>query len=296
LPVTIAVTGASGKTGRGVLQDLLGHGHEVRAIDVAGTPGDRGELGQLGAPLLRADLTDFGDAVDALTGVDAVVHLAAIPAPGFFTDARTFTANTAMNSNVLLAAAKLGIGRVVWASSETTLGLPFGPTAPPRYLPVDEDHHPYPTTTYALSKVVGETMAEHVSSWTGIPIIGLRLSNVHDATDYPKIRSYWEDPLTRVFNLWSYVDVRDVAQACRRALRAPVEGAASYVVAAQDTLMDRPSAELVQAAFPDVPAHRPLVAYETLLSSARAHAELGYAPEYSWRDVLGMPPPSAGAE
>ena len=293
--MTIAVTGASGKTGRGVLQDLLGHGHEVRAIDVAGTPGDRGELGQLGAPLLRADLTNFGDAVDALTGVDAVVHLAAIPAPGFFTDARTFTINTAINSNVFLAAAKLGIGRIVWASSETTLGLPFGPAAPPQYLPVDEDHYPYPTTTYALSKVVGETIAEHISSWTGMSIIGLRLSNVHDATDYPKIPAYWEDPLTRVFNLWSYVDVRDVAQACRRALRAPVEGAANFVVAAKDTLVNRPSAELVQAVFPDVPVHRPLGTYESLLSSARAHAELGYVPEYSWREVLGMPLPSPEA-
>jgi nucleoside-diphosphate-sugar epimerase len=292
--VTIAVTGASGKTGRAVVQDLLGHDYDVRAIDVAGTPGDRGELGELGAPLLRADLTHFGDTVDALIGVEAVVHLAAIPAPGFFSDARTFTTNTAMNSNVFLAAAKLGIGRIVWSSSETTLGLPFGPAAPPQYLPVDEDHYPYPTTTYALSKVVGETMAEHISSWSGVPIIGLRLSNVHDATDYPKVPSYWDDPLIRVFNLWSYVDVRDVAQACRRALTAAVEGAASYVVAAQDTLVDRPSAELTQAVFPDVPLHRPLATYGSLLSSARAHAELGYVPEYSWRGVLGMPLPSPG--
>jgi len=287
--VNITVTGASGKTGRAVVQDLLAHGHEVRAVDVAGTPGDRGELADLGAPLLRADLTDFGDTVDALTGVDAVVHLAAIPAPGFVTDARTFTANTAMNSNVFLAAAKLGVGRVVWTSSETTLGFPFGAAAPPRYLPVDEDHYPHPTSAYALSKVVGETLAEHIAAWSGIPIIGLRLSNVHDAADYPKIPSYWADPLTRVFNLWGYVDVRDVAQACRRALLAEVTGAPSYVIAARDTLMDRPSAELAAEVFPEVRARRPLDGHESLLSSEKARDELGYVPLYSWRDVLGTP-------
>ena len=147
----IAVTGASGKAGRVVVEDLLTHGHEVRAVDAVGTPGDRGELAELGAPLLRADLTDFGDAVDAVTGVDAVVHLAAIPAPGFFTEARTLSANTAMTGNVFLAAAKLGVGRIVWTSSETTLGFPYGPEAPPRYLPLDEDHYPGPRSTDALS-------------------------------------------------------------------------------------------------------------------------------------------------
>ena len=285
----IAVTGASGKTGRAVVEDLLAHGHEVRAVDVAGAPGDRGELADLGAPLLRADLTDFGDTVDALTSVDAVVHLAAIPAPGFFTDARTFTANTAMNSNVFLAAAKLGVGRVVWTSSETTLGFPFGPGTPPRYLPVDEEHYPHPTSAYALSKVVGETLAEHISAWSGIPIVGLRLSNVHDAADYPKIPGFWDDPLTRVFNLWGYVDVRDVAQACRLALLAEVTGAPAYVIAAGDTLMDRPSADLAAEVFPGVPVRRPLTPYESLLSSDKARDELGYRPRESWRDVLGLP-------
>ncbi|MEO3875802.1 NAD(P)-dependent oxidoreductase [Nonomuraea sp. B12E4] len=290
--VNIAVTGANGKTGRAVVQDLLAHGHDVRAVDVTGAPGDRGPFHEeLGTPLMRADLTDFGDTVDALTGMDAVVHLAAIPAPGFYTDARTFTDNTAMNSNVFLAAAKLGTRRIVWTSSETTLGFPFGPQAPPRYLPVDEDHYPHPHSAYALSKVIGETLAEHISSWAGIPVVGLRLSNVHDATDYPKIPSCWDDPLTRAFNLWSYVDVRDVAQACRRALFAEVTGARAYIIAARDTLMDRPSADLVASMFPDVPAHGPLEPYGSLLSSARAREELGYEPRYSWRDVLGVPLP-----
>jgi nucleoside-diphosphate-sugar epimerase len=289
--VNVAVTGANGKAGRAVVQDLLAHGHEVRAIDVAGAPGDRGEMATLGAPLLHADLTDFGDTVDALTSVDAVVHLAAIPAPGFVTDARTLSTNTAMTGNVFLAAAKLGVGRIVWTSSETTLGFPFGPASPPRYLPVDEDHYPYPASAYALSKVVGETLAEHISSWSDIPIISLRLSNVHDAADYAKLPSYWADPLTRAFNLWGYVDVRDVARACRRALLAEVTGARAYVIAASDTLMDRPSAELAAAVFPGVPLRGSPGPYESLLGTARARAELGYVPRHSWRDILGIPLP-----
>jgi nucleoside-diphosphate-sugar epimerase len=284
--VTIVVTGASGKTGRAVVQDLIASGRSVRAVDVVGVPGDRGELADLGAPLLRADLEDFGETVDALLGAEAVVHLAAIPAPGFFTDARTLSTNTTMNSNLFLAAAKLGLRRVVWTSSETTLGLPFTPSSPPRYLPVDEGHYPLPTTAYALSKVVGETMAEHVSAWSGIPIVGLRLSNVHDPADYPKIPAYWSDPLLRVFNLWGYVDVRDAAQACRRALDADVTGAPSYVIAARDSLMDRRSADLAAEVFPHVPVRGELSGYASLLDSTRAARELGYAAEHSWRDVI----------
>lgn len=290
--VNIAVTGANGKAGRAVVQDLLAHGHDVRAVDVTGAPGDRGPFyEELGTSLMRADLTDYGDTVDALTGMDAVVHLAAIPAPGFAPEARTFTDNTAMNSNVFLAAAKLGLRRVVWTSSETTLGFPFGPQAPPRYLPVDEAHYPHPHSAYALSKVIGETLAEHVSAWSGIPIVGLRLSNVHDAADYRKLPSCWEDPLARAFNLWSYVDVRDAALACRLALSAEVTGAPAYVIAARDTLMDRPSAELAESMFPGVPARRPLEGYESLLSSAKAREELGYEPRHTWREALGVPRP-----
>jgi nucleoside-diphosphate-sugar epimerase len=284
--VTIVVTGASGKTGRAVVQDLIATGRSVRAVDVAGVPGDRGELADLGAPLLRADLEDFGETVDALLGAEAVVHLAAIPAPGFFTDARTLSTNTTVNSNVFLAAAKLGVRRVVWTSSETTLGLPFTPASTPRYLPVDEEHYPLPTTAYALSKVLGETTAEHVSAWSGIPIIGLRLSNVHGPADYPKIPGYWRDPLLRVFNLWGYVDVRDAAQACRRALDADVTGAPSYVIAARDSLMDRPSADLAAEVFPRVPVRGGLSGFASLLDSTRAARELGYVAEHSWRDVL----------
>jgi nucleoside-diphosphate-sugar epimerase len=234
--------------------------------------------------LVRAELTDYGQTVEVLHGVDAVVHLANIPAPGLRTPANTFNANTAMNSNVFLAAAQLGLRRVVWASSETTIGLPFD--IPPRYAPIDEDHYPFPTTTYALSKVVGETMASHVAQWSGIPFVALRFSNIFEPEEYERLRAAWADPTARRWNLWGYVDVRDVASACRLALDAPVEGARAYLIAAADTVMRRPSAELLNEVYPGVPLTRDVGEFGTLLAIDRAKDELGWAPRYSWRDVI----------
>ena len=149
----VCVTGASGQAGRAVVADLREHGYDVTPTDVAVSRADRED------GVLQADLTDYGQAVEALAGAnaDAVVHLANIPAPGLSTPAVTFNSNITMNFNVFQAAAALRLSRVVWASSETTLGLPFD--TPPRYAPVDEDHYPVPTTTYALSKVASETIA-----------------------------------------------------------------------------------------------------------------------------------------
>jgi nucleoside-diphosphate-sugar epimerase len=157
----VCVTGASGRAGRAVVAELREHGHRVIATDVVAPPGGRPHW------LLLADLTDYGQAVEVLTGADAVVHLANTPAPGIKTPAVTFKENVAMNFNVFQAAAAVGLSRVVWASSETTLGLPF--EVPPRYAPVDEEHYPFPTSTYALSKVASETIAEQIAQWSGIP-------------------------------------------------------------------------------------------------------------------------------
>jgi len=145
----IAVTGGSGKAGRAVTRDLLDHGYEVRNVDV--TPPIDGSV----APFLRADVTDLGQAFEALHGTDAVVHLAAIPGPDIVTAEATFRINLTSTYNVFTAATTLGLRRIAWASSETTLGLPFE-RHPPRYVPVDEEHPLVPDTSYALSKVLGE--------------------------------------------------------------------------------------------------------------------------------------------
>ena len=177
----VCVTGASGQAGRAVVADLREHGYDVTPTDVAVSRADRED------GVLQADLTDYGQAVEALAGAnaDAVVHLANIPAPGLSTPAVTFNSNITMNFNVFQAAAALKLDRVVWASSETTLGLPFD--TPPRYAPVDEDHYPVPTSTYALSKVASETVAGHIAQWSGIPYRSAALLQHHGPRGLPDV-------------------------------------------------------------------------------------------------------------
>jgi nucleoside-diphosphate-sugar epimerase len=273
----ICVTGANGLAGRAVVRDLLEHGYDVAATDIAVRFGED--------DVLRADLTDYGQAVEALTGADAVVHLANIPAPGLATPAVTFNANMTMNFNVFHAAARLKLSRVVWASSETTLGLPF--EVPPRYAPVDEEHYPVPTSTYALSKVASETVAGQIAQWSGIPFVALRFSNIWEPKYYEEFPSFWDDPLLRKWNLWGYIDERDVALSCRLALEADADAVglqSSFIIAAADTVMNRPSADLLAEVFPDVPLTRDVGTFGTLLAIDRARRVLGFEPEHSWRN------------
>jgi nucleoside-diphosphate-sugar epimerase len=288
----VCVTGASGQTGRAVVRELLEHGYEVAATDLAATRDD------LEAGMIRADLTDYGQAREALEGAQTVVHLANIPAPGLTTPAVTFNANLAMNFNVFYAAAKLGLRRVVWASSEATLGVPFGigpnemqfmeaEGPPPRYAPVDEDHYPVATMTYALSKVASETIAGQIAKWSGIPFVALRFSNIILPDDYVEFPSFWSDPHARKWNLWGYVDARDVAAACRLALEVPtdtVAGSPGFVIAASDTVMNRSSSALLDEVFPGVPLTREVGEFGSLLASDRARQAIGYEPQHSWRD------------
>jgi nucleoside-diphosphate-sugar epimerase len=285
----ICVTGATGKAGRAAVRDLREHGYEVLATDTAVGPSD------VSAGVLKADLTDYGQATEVLRGTDAVVHLANIPAPGRYTPAVTFNANISMNFNVFHAAAALGLSRVVWASSETTLGLPFGggreqvpggAGVAPKYAPADEDHFPVPNTTYALSKVASETIAEHIAGWSGIPFVGLRISNIMEPADYERFPSYWPDPHSRKWNLWGYVDVRDVALACRLGLEANVTGSQNVIIAAADTVMNRPSRDVLAEVFPGVTLTREIGEFGSLLAIDRAKQVIGYEPRYSWRDHI----------
>ena len=281
----VCVTGASGQAGRAVVADLREHGYDVMPTDVLVTRADRED------GMLQADLTDYGQAVEALAeaGADAVVHLANIPAPGLSTPAVTFNSNITMNFNVFQAAAALKLSRVVWASSETTLGLPFD--TPPRYAPVDEDHYPVPTTTYALSKVASETIAAHIAEWSGIPFVALRFSNIMAPEDYEWLAGFQGDPQARRWNLWGYIDQRDVAQSCRLALEAgaeAVEGSPAFIIAAADTVMNRPSAELLAEVFPGVKLTRDVGEFGTLLAIDRAREVLGFNPEHSWRNHVTL--------
>jgi nucleoside-diphosphate-sugar epimerase len=284
-PAKIAVTGGSGKAGRGCIRDLLDHGYDVFNIDQS-LPTNPA------CPSLVADLADFGQTLDALSTnwpgrrspgapFDAIVHLAAIPASRRFSDSVTFQNNTMSTYHVFEAARRLGIRNVVWASSETVLGLPF--EIPPPYAPLDENDAPRPESAYSLSKVMGEEMAKQFCRWDPtMKIIGLRLSNVMEPEDYARFAGFQTNAQLRRWNLWGYIDVRDAAQAIRKAIEAPLTGAEVFVIANSNTVMERPSADLLAEVFPEVPIKKALARNETLLSIEKAQRLLGFAPQYDW--------------
>ncbi|GIJ49443.1 UDP-glucose 4-epimerase [Virgisporangium aliadipatigenens] len=282
----IAVTGGSGKLGRAVVEELTAHGHEVVNLDIQAPRTPQG-------PHTRVDLTDYGQVVGALAGIDdrhsgldAVVHLAAIPAPGIAPNAAIFANNLTASYNVFAAARVAGIKRIVWASSETVLGLPFD--VPPPYLPVDEEYPARPESTYSLGKHLEEQMVAQFCRWDPeLTAVGLRFSNVMEPGDYAAFPAFDSDPRKRIWNLWGYIDARDGAQAVRLALDYERPGTEVFVIANADTVMSRPSAELAAEYFPDTPVKRPLEGTETLLSIDKARRLLGYTPRHAWRDQLG---------
>ena len=274
----IAVTGGTGKLGRAVVAGLRESGDDVFNLDASAQ-----------RPDIRVDLTDYGQTLSALTAVDdrytkidAVVHLAAVPAPGVTTNAATFHNNITATYNVFSAAAAAGITNVVWASSETLLGIPF--ETPPPYIPLDEEYPARPEWHYALAKHLEETMAAQFCRWNPeLKMIGLRFSNVMEPADYAEFPSFDADPHLRKWNLWGYIDARDGAQAVRKALDYQVTGVEIFIIANADTVMSRSSAELAAAVYPGVPVTRELGEHETLLSIEKARRLLGYEPQHSWR-------------
>lgn len=276
----IALTGSSGKLGTVVARELRAGGIEVIGLDVAG---------ERGPGFVQVDLTDYGQVVDALgavndqhDGVDAVVHLGAIPAPGLRSDVETFHNNMTASFNVFHAAIRVGVRRIVAASSETVLGLPFD--VPPPYVPVDEEYEPRPESVYSLVKTLEERMARELVRWhPDLSVTALRFSNVMVPEDYAEFPSFDADARRRKWNLWGYIDARDGAQAIERALRVAEPGFEAFIIAAADTVMSRPNAALLAEVFPDVPVRGEVGENDTLLSIDKARRLLGYEPRHSWR-------------
>ena len=279
----IAVTGGTGKLGRHVVRRLTDGGHTVVNLD---------REGERAGGFMRVDLTDYGQVIDALSGardgdqpatVDALVHLAAIPAPGLSPDIETFRNNIVTTFSVFHAAIRLGIRNIVYASSETVLGLPFD--TPPPYVPVDEEYAARPESVYSLVKHLEEQLAIELCRWhPDLKIIALRFSNVMDVADYADF-PFDADALDRKWNLWAYIDGRDGAQAVERALELDSPGFDRFVIASPDSVMTRPNADLLDEVFPGVERRGEIGEHTTLLSIDKARRVLGYTPEFSWRDT-----------
>ncbi|GIH06735.1 NAD-dependent epimerase [Rhizocola hellebori] len=265
----VVVTGAAGKVGSVVVRRLVQCGHDVVATDL--------KSGQ------RADLCDLGQVFGVFAGADAVVHLGAIPAPGGYPPEQVFANNAISQFNVFEACAKLGINRVISASSLSAYGYPFQHRwSEPLYFPLDEEHPLVPQDAYGLSKAIGEQVAAAYARRTGGVAISLRISTVVDEEYLPRLVEIVRGkPEAGASSLWSYIHVDDVARFCEAALTAPVEGHHAVLWTAADTIMDRPTDELLDEWYPSVP-RRPR-SDESLVDCARARAMFGIAPNFSWR-------------
>lgn len=274
----IAVTGSSGTLGRATVERLRAVGHDVIGFDLTGTPGPG---------FTRVDLSDYGQTLDAFLGVtarhrgiDAIVHLAAIPVNGLVPDVTTFENNLGVSYHVLFAAQRAGIRTVVFASSITAMGFPFD-EAPPA-LPVDETYT-RANNTYGLGKVLEEAMAAQLVRWQpDASITALRFTNVVAPDAYDTFERAG-DPEYRRDLIGSWIDARDGAEAVALALAAAQPGYEVYNVAAPDSGSSIPSRELAARWFPGTPVAADLGEFESLVSTRRIQQHLGFRARHDWR-------------
>lgn len=295
----IFFTGGSGKAGRHAVRHMLHLGHRVINADL--TP-----LDMDGVDNLTVDLTDSGqvfnamssyadfDELDPGTGVprvDAVVHFAAVPRILIVPDNETYRINTISTYNVLEAAVKLGIPKVIFASSETTYGIAFADgTRQPEYLPIDEDHPTLPHDSYGTSKVCNEATARAFQMRSGIDIYGLRISNVIEPHEYKEMfPEFLENPEPRRRVFFSYIDARDLAHIVECCLRTDGLGYEVFNVSTGDHSTAWTTDELLQKYYPDVPVKGALGPNDTLYSSRKAKGMLGFAPSHVWRNEIDDP-------
>jgi nucleoside-diphosphate-sugar epimerase len=279
----VLVTGGSGKAGPWVIADLLEHGYEV--VNVDRRPSTQ-------VHTYQADLTDLGQVYGVLEGRDAVIHLAAIPWPGEHAPEVVFRNNVMSTFNILQAACVLGIKKVIMAGSESALGFPFMfRPFNPLYLPIDEAHPLLAQDAYGLGKSVIEELGRgYVRRAPDMSIISLRLSYIQRPEDYAdELRRAWADLGHNAFNLWAYIDARDVALSCRLALESPQPGFDAYYIAAPDTLMREPTLELVRRYFPGVEqVAEGFGGRMSPLDGRHAEQGLGFRAQYTWETVMAQ--------
>ncbi|MFW2542291.1 NAD-dependent epimerase/dehydratase family protein [Primorskyibacter sp. 2E107] len=292
----IAFTGGSGKAGKHILPMLAAAGHTVLNLDLQ-------PLEAEGVDNLIVDLTDPGQVFSALSGYanfselapgtgvpgfDAVVHFAALARILIAPDCETYRVNTLSTYNVMEAAVKLGIPKVVFASSETTYGICFADgTRKPEYIPVDEDHPVVPEDAYAMSKVCNEVTGRSFQQRSSIDIYGLRINNVIEPHEYARdFPAYVADAALRERNIFAYIDVRDLGQMVMRCLEVDGLGYEVFNVANDDLSVGASNAEVRARFYDGVPVKREMSGNETMYCNRKAKAMLGFQPKHSWRDVL----------
>jgi nucleoside-diphosphate-sugar epimerase len=278
----VLVTGGSGLIGRAVVQDLVIHGYEVISADRRQPPSRPADV-----RFVETNLGDVGQVAGALAGCEAVIHLGAIPHPYEHADEVVFGNNVGATFAVLQAATLLGVQKAVIASSISALGTAYAPVYfPPIYAPVDEEHPLIAKDCYALSKEVDERTGEMFHRRTGMQVAAMRFSLVATMDDIQGLAGQLRDRPDRDDwwrLLWAYVDVRDAASVCRRAVETDGLGFQVFNVTAADTLASRPTEELIRTYAPTVEIRRPIPGTASGFSIEKARRLLGWEPAYTWR-------------
>lgn len=277
----VLVTGGSGGLGRWVVRELVEHGYEVVSADQRPPDDPDGA-----ARYVEVDLTSVEAVSNALAGCGAVVHLAAIPAPGGRPDEVVFGNNVMTTFAALQAAKALGVRKAVVASSTAAVGAAFAPEPfAPLYVPIDEAHPLLPQDPYGLSKEVAERVCAAFSRRTGMSVLAFRFHFIAQPGEAAR-RAADFDPASEgsARELGGYVDVRDAARACRLGLERQGLGFEVFNITAADTLSRIPTLALVRHHYPEVEVRAPLEGTASAWSIAKAGHLLGYAPLYSWRE------------
>ena len=288
----ILFTGGSGKAGRYSVQYLMDQGHRVLNVD-------RVPLDLEGLDNRIADLTDAGQVFDIMasyagfdemhpgTGVprfDAVVHFAAIPRLLQTSDNECYRTNVLSTYNILDAATKYRIPKIIFASSETTYGICFADgEMKPAYIPIDENHPTIPQDSYAMSKVVNEATARSFYARSGLDIYGLRINNVIEPHEYERdFPGYVADPDTRRRNIFAYIDARDLGQIVERCLQTDGLGYEVFNVSNDNHSVGLTTPEIIARYYDGVPMKSEMGETETFYSNAKAKRMLGFQPEHNW--------------
>jgi UDP-glucose 4-epimerase len=287
----VLVTGASGKLGQAVIEELLAHDYEVVGADLASPP--RGEVarsaggGQRAFEFAQIELGDVGQVTAAMSGTHAVIHLGAIPGPNKHADEVVFANNTRATFAVLQAARLVGVDRAVIASSISALGPSFSPEpTTPLYAPVDEEHPLLGADAYALSKEVDERTAAMFHRSVGMTLAALRFTYIGRPDEIVELAARLkQNPAAGCRTLWSYVDIRDAAAAARLALEAAGLKFEVFNITASDTLSDIPTEKLLREFAPSVEIRQTIPGNASAYSIEKARRMLGYEPAHSWRNA-----------
>lgn len=288
----IVFTGGSGKAGRHVVPWLKARGYHILNVDLK-------QLDCPGVNTLVADLTDSGQTFNALSmhfgfegydrgqvpqAPDAVVHFAAIPRVLIEPDNRTFEVNVISTYNVIEAAAKLGVRKIIIASSETTYGVCFAEGDRDfHHFPLEEDYDIDPMDSYGLSKLINEKTARAFAMRYGIDIYALRIGNVIEPHEYPMFEGFLKDPMSRKRNAWSYIDARDLAQIVHLCIAKDGLGFQVFNAVNDTITATEPTAQFLRRHVPQIPVKREMGEWEAPLSNRKIREVLGFREEHDWR-------------